>query len=94
MFTPGSATMLTAILGGRLPAAGSTTYMVNRSGRYGRAPVFVRGSVAAPNDNFFGRLRDLLLFTRALTPQSIAGVGYVVGASTSTASDALFAEHE
>lgn len=94
VFTPGSATMLTAVSGMGMGAAGTTTVMRTRSGRYARAPIFMRGSVAAPNDTFLGRLRNLTMFTRAMTPQSITGVGYVVGASNSTPADCLFAEHE
>jgi hypothetical protein len=93
VFTPGSATILTVTSGMNIPAVGTATFMKTRSGRYGRAPVFIRASAAAPNDTFLGRLRNLTMFTRAITPQYIPSVGYVVSTSNSSASDCLFAEH-
>lgn len=90
---PVDAVILTATSGMNIPATGTATFMKTRSGRYGRAPVFVRATAAAPNDTFLGRLRNLVIFTRATTPQYIPSVGYVVSTSNSSASDCLFAEH-
>lgn len=93
IFTPGTAAILTMTSGSSMPAANTVTAMKSRSGRYARSPIFMRGAAVAPNDNFFGRLRNIMMMSLAKTPQSIAGVGYVVGASAALDKDALFLEH-
>lgn len=74
----------------------TTTGMKSRSGRFARASLRVRASAAAPDDNFLGRLREIVAFGDGITPNKLSNagttIGWVFGASTITAQDAVLLE--
>ena len=92
-FVPGTATIATATSGMSCPVATTATHMRSKSGRFARAPIFMRANAVAPNDVFLCKLRNIMMFSRAQTPESIPGVGYVVSGAASALQDSLFLEH-
>ncbi len=93
VFTPGQSALLGCELATRPRTAPSASGLKNRDNEYARIPMGLRFVAAAPNDQFACRLREIFMFTDAVTPQSQANIVYVVSASTSTAADAIALGH-
>jgi len=96
VFSPGSSTIIQLNTQTTLRDS-STGNLKNSGGKFIRLPILMGKNSATPNNNFMGRLRDIVYCSDGKTGQKLTDgatvIGYLLGSHTTVDNDQVMLEH-